>query len=747
MAPGGKDAPAHGTLRPLCDAELDALVQLDVHEGADSSQSFLAEGIDLKKFSEETAVKLEEVEEQVIQETLREGLRYSELCADIDQTDETLKDMEVCLETFYGQIHAITTDIAAMQTEVQSMQTRLENRRAVEEQISQMLHKALVPPSIIEELANQEVTDVFIGHVEKLGAHSREVKKMQDSIISQQVRPALDTLTILLSSKLRTFLLGKVAMLSKPKTNISIIQQNVLLKYKPLMTFLLLNNGMVGQEVKDTYVQTLSQIYFKKAKNFLSKLTKLEKALLTPKDLITTHRKTDPADDPGFFFSFRSRDDWAKKWDAPIVVPYVDREKNRQHSYENLFRTMHLMLGDIITSEYIFSFDFFSDKMLFIPIFQKVITLFRESVQTSLPNVHDFLTLSSCVRLTNIFKATMKTRKIFCLDGYLESIHMLLWTQLETVVKANLQAVSAVSSHTTRVIRAQPLPLTHKFAEFSGVLLSSFQGQEAPATAGAAGAPPAHRQSEHSDRVSVLQALISSLLVEVNRVLHLDPSGVASMSERERQLFIASNLTLVRTTWDAYGVDPSYRDVVTVDGWLEGAKASLITLLIDNYLPNFVDVISKAEGQLRILEVEEAAQKEKEALDSAAAGSAGADGDGDGDGEGGLIKIDTSSYDRHRAAIDEHAVLGCAESFGRSWATRLPMAVTEVLSHTTGPLGADVASRLVMQLTIYNERLGQILTKGWLNPPCRNWLVSSATLLGSVNSVLEEYPGTHQQRQ
>jgi hypothetical protein len=52
--------------------------------------------------------------------------------------------------------------------------------------------------------------------------------------------------------QVREFLQGKLSSLRKPKTNISIIQQNVLLKYKYFVRFLEAHGPDVHQEVRQT---------------------------------------------------------------------------------------------------------------------------------------------------------------------------------------------------------------------------------------------------------------------------------------------------------------------------------------------------------------------------------------------------------------------------------------------------------------------------------------------------------------
>ena len=61
-------------------------------------------------------------------------------------------------------------------------------------------------------------------------------------------------------SKVRSFLLAQISALRKPKTNLTILQNNVLLKYKDCVAFLRNNAPAVFNEVKHTYTDTISQV-------------------------------------------------------------------------------------------------------------------------------------------------------------------------------------------------------------------------------------------------------------------------------------------------------------------------------------------------------------------------------------------------------------------------------------------------------------------------------------------------------
>lgn len=74
--------------------------------------------------------------------------------------------------------------------------------------------------------------------------------------------------------------LPRIYQLRKPKTNIQILQQNVLLKQKYLVTFLRQHGPEVFQEVRMAYVETLSRVL---SAHFRSYLAALERLQVSPK--------------------------------------------------------------------------------------------------------------------------------------------------------------------------------------------------------------------------------------------------------------------------------------------------------------------------------------------------------------------------------------------------------------------------------------------------------------------------------
>ncbi|KAJ9461937.1 Vacuolar protein sorting-associated protein 52 A [Diplonema papillatum] len=693
--------------RELTDDELSALVQLDVGGEIDSLATTT---LGLKEYSAQSDANLDAAYDALVEKTLAQGPAVAALHQKVKDTAAALETVGKALEGF-SDLGVVVNRIQTVGDDVIEIQTKVANRKAIDDKLGGLLQRAIIPPEAIKALMRAEtVNDKFVLNLRYVSKSSRLLRELGPRHpITLELLPTIHTITLLVSQKTRAFLLEKIAQLSKPKTNIAILQQNVLLKFKSVMTFLLLNNPAVAQEVKDTYVQSLSGIFHRKTKLFLAKLVRLEKPFLTAKDLVTTTRPNDRNNDPGYHFSTRGRDNIIANWTAPIVIPHVDEEKGRSHSFESLFRSMHLLLMDVIASEFMFTFEFFSDKTLYLPIFQKVVTLYSETMQTLVPSVHDHISLAFCIKLTTLIKHTMNHRRIPCLTGYCESLLVLLWTQLSAVVKANLTALSQLQRLPDKIVGPAVQPVTCKFAEFVGVLHSTLVSE-------VDGADPV---SEHGDRLKFMEAQLTALTLEMYRVL-LTFKG----SERQSQLFLAANLAHVHAAWLSYDLNRSAEYVAKIESWLAQAKSALVQLLVDYYLPNFVEVITCAESKLRT-------------IDEGAKMEASLESDLDAGDEGGLVQPDSSEHEKRRAVIDENAVLQCAEQFGQSWESRVPLACKEVVHGTDPMLATDLTSRFVMQVAIYSERLKKIISRCWLNPPCRKSMVPNRALLSMIQLVLE----------
>lgn len=92
----------------------------------------------------------------------------------------------------------------------------------------------------------------------------------------KDVGPELERLRLRAAATIRDFFLTKIRSLRIPNTNIQILQQSVLLKYKDLHRFLMERHGEGAGEVRQTYVNTMKWYFYNHFERYSKGLAKLQ---------------------------------------------------------------------------------------------------------------------------------------------------------------------------------------------------------------------------------------------------------------------------------------------------------------------------------------------------------------------------------------------------------------------------------------------------------------------------------------
>lgn len=187
--------------------------------------------------------------------------------------------MEDMLGKFQADLGNISTEIRALQEQSQTMSIKLKNRKGTEQKLSQFIESVAIPPALIEGTLQAEVDDTFHEHLLNLHKKLNFLEKndaAQNSAAYKDVAPELEKLRVKAISKSRDYLMQRIYALRKPKTNIQILQQNVLLKYKYLVTFLRLHGGEIFNEVRVAYIDTLSRVLSSHFRAYLAAIERLK---------------------------------------------------------------------------------------------------------------------------------------------------------------------------------------------------------------------------------------------------------------------------------------------------------------------------------------------------------------------------------------------------------------------------------------------------------------------------------------
>nr|CAB3500490.1 unnamed protein product [Digitaria exilis] len=437
------------------DESLEGLQQeLDNCKNDKEVANILANGIKLREYTKGVENNIRQIELDSIQDYIKESENLVLLHDQIRDCDNILSQMEMVLTGFQTEIGSISSEIKVLQEKSMDMGLKLKNRKAAESKLSKFVEDIIVPPRMIDIIVDGEVNDEYMKTLETL---SKKIKfidadpMVKSSKALKDVQPEVERLRQKAVSKIFEFVIQKFYALRKPKTNIQILQQSILLKYKYTITFLKEHAKEIYAEVRAAYIDTMNKV--------------------------------------------------SVEIDQPALIPHIAEAKSQKYPYEVLFRSLQKLLIDTATSEYLFTDDFFGEESIFHDIFAGPIQVVDEHFNAVLLNCYDAIGIMLMIRIIHqhqvnfdqpydgtsssmaisIFTKSywngyfvqliMFRRRIPCLDSYLDKVNMSLWPRFKMVFDLHLNSLRNANIKTLWEDDVHPHYVTRRYAEFTASLV------------------------------------------------------------------------------------------------------------------------------------------------------------------------------------------------------------------------------------------------------------------------------------
>eukprot|EP00003_Mantamonas_plastica_P022709 TRINITY_DN3916_c0_g1_i10.p1 TRINITY_DN3916_c0_g1~~TRINITY_DN3916_c0_g1_i10.p1 ORF type:complete len:704 (-),score=238.83 TRINITY_DN3916_c0_g1_i10:1057-2937(-) len=429
-------------------AEIDK--DMEQFQQEETVKEALMSGVDMRQYLRQIETDLREAEKASVADYIKESENLGSLHSQIRECDDILAVMEGMLTTFQENLGNISSEIKYLQDESFSMNIKLKNRKAVEGDLGSFVQEIMIDEELVNTICNKPVDEDFVQQLKVLDKklkfityhYDREVKAAYD------VQQEAEFLWMKAASKIREYLLDLFVSLKKPRTNIQIRQQNTLLKYKYMMVFLESHAKDVAMEIMDVYADNLSRIYSSYFSSYIKSMSKLQSDLCGKNDLLgvpesqfrslfsskTTFRKQSA-------FALGQRIQVLDEIDTPAIVSHIAEQKKDKVPYEAIFRSIHQLLMDAATSEFLFILEFFGHKDIFHRVFQRSLALVTENVQDYLSNCYDSLSVLLCIRITREHQMIMQRRRIPSLDNYFDKINLMLWEKFKKILDMNIASV------------------------------------------------------------------------------------------------------------------------------------------------------------------------------------------------------------------------------------------------------------------------------------------------------------------
>ncbi|KAF8728994.1 hypothetical protein HU200_018302 [Digitaria exilis] len=466
------------------DESLEGLQQeLDNCKNDKEVANILANGIKLREYTKGVENNIRQIELDSIQDYIKESENLVLLHDQIRDCDNILSQMEMVLTGFQTEIGSISSEIKVLQEKSMDMGLKLKNRKAAESKLSKFVEDIIVPPRMIDIIVDGEVNDEYMKTLETL---SKKIKfidadpMVKSSKALKDVQPEVERLRQKAVSKIFEFVIQKFYALRKPKTNIQILQQSILLKYKYTITFLKEHAKEIYAEVRAAYIDTMNKVLSAHFRAYIQALEKLQMDIATSTDLLGVETRS-----TGFLFSIgkeslktRSsvfalgeRINVLKEIDQPALIPHIAEAKSQKYPYEVLFRSLQKLLIDTATSEYLFTDDFFGEESIFHDIFAGPIQVVDEHFNAVLLNCYDAIGIMLMIRIIHQHQLIMFRRRIPCLDSYLDKVNMSLWPRFKMVFDLHLNSLRNANIKTLWEDDVHPHYVTRRYAEFTASLV------------------------------------------------------------------------------------------------------------------------------------------------------------------------------------------------------------------------------------------------------------------------------------
>ncbi|CAG9311320.1 unnamed protein product [Blepharisma stoltei] len=434
--------------------------------------------MDLREYSEQTEEQLKVVESECLQDMATCQEELAELYMTVRDSNKIIKNIESHLVQFQSDLKNVGLEIKTLQDQSLSMNVSLSNRRHLEDKLGNFLKQITLTPDLIHNICKRDVDEGFLVYINQLREKMRFFRTQGNIIIEgnevaavsmQEVWPYLKRLNMKAAYKVRQFLINHIQSLLKPKTNVQLMQETVLIRYKDMLLYLRENSQETFVEICMNYTEIMSQIYLDHFKVYMSSIKKLIRDDCDKRDVVTWQGMgTDISYVQGFDLKDRHQLlDQIETLD-PIIC-HVARKTHQKFFIERVFQSISRLLVDTCTFCFLFVLEFFYVRFdqyepVFGEIFSKTQQHLIDNLATIFGTTYDTLALLLVLKINTVFQQTMEKRGMLFMNPYFEKVRIITWPRLQVLLDNNLREMDTANYLHTSDIAYHPV--TSRFAQF-----------------------------------------------------------------------------------------------------------------------------------------------------------------------------------------------------------------------------------------------------------------------------------------
>eukprot|EP00357_Protocruzia_adherens_P021869 CAMPEP_0114993284 /NCGR_PEP_ID=MMETSP0216-20121206/12440_1 /TAXON_ID=223996 /ORGANISM="Protocruzia adherens, Strain Boccale" /LENGTH=685 /DNA_ID=CAMNT_0002356901 /DNA_START=49 /DNA_END=2106 /DNA_ORIENTATION=+ len=453
-----------------------------------SFSQFMEGQTDLREYSEKVENDLRGVEREAVEDFIKNQDEVAQLYKQIKYADSVLSKMDTMLSSFKSNLEGISNEIRFLQDRSMKMNISLQNRKDLEDKLDKFLQAVVLTPDMIYDLTEKEINEDYIQTLDSFNLKLRYLQEndLSNSLAMSELEPEIVKLKQKVCAKVRLFLMSKLQELRKPKTNLQILQQNVLTKFSSLMKFLKDNSTDIYFEILTLYTDIMSKIYFAYFKSYVAESSKFIDEYMSKNDQIIQEEVVQKMSIFGSskvstkeridIFALNGRDTLLKEIESDPIVFHV-QQKNQRVVIEKVFRSQNQLLIDTVSSEFFFAIEFFSLKAdecnpVFKATFSRTLQILLDAATQSISASFDIIGILLMIQINDSHRHVMQRRRIPTLDYYFDKLNIMLWPRFKLLFDNNHSSMNRAATKKFAVQSASVHDVVRKYSDFMVMLFT-----------------------------------------------------------------------------------------------------------------------------------------------------------------------------------------------------------------------------------------------------------------------------------
>mmetsp|Transcript_20973 Transcript_20973/g.18307 ORF Transcript_20973/g.18307 Transcript_20973/m.18307 type:complete len:238 (-) Transcript_20973:801-1514(-) len=228
-----------------------------------------------------------------------------------------------------------------------NMNISLNNRRTFQKSLEKFIDSVLLEPQLISDICNKAVDEKYVDYIKDLNDKLEYIKEnnIDQYATVKELEPELTKLKNKACQRVRTFIIHQLELLKKPKTNIQMIQENVLIKYNVFLEFLKNNYIQVFIELLNLYFELMGKLLYHNFKYYNNEMNKLCVDIYTKTDVLLSEnpnilrtqintKAEGIQSDNRSIYSSMGRENVLNNMEEPPIITHVAATKNQRFLLE-----------------------------------------------------------------------------------------------------------------------------------------------------------------------------------------------------------------------------------------------------------------------------------------------------------------------------------------------------------------------------------------------------------------------------